>query len=345
MTVAGAGEGPASRCEWLPVRPLVRFSMTVRKLALVFAAMAGLSLWSGCERGEPSGGGMARPRIALLMKARTNPFFARMEEGATRAADKLGADLRVLAIDKETETEKQAAHVETVIGQGVQAILIAPADSKAIIAPLLQAQAQGIKIINLDNRIDPQEANRAGLKIETFIGPDNEEGARKSTAAMIEAMGGEGPVAMLEGIRGVDNAEARKRGFLKAVEAAGGKVKVVAMDTAEWAMGPAQGKMEGFLTNHPNLRGIFCANDMMALGAIAAIGSAGKSGQIVVAAYDNLEEVHEAIKAGKLHATIEQHPDRMGALGVEYALKVIKGKKAPTEVPVPTDLVTARDLE
>ena len=220
--------------------------MTSRMMILLVAAPAALSVWSGCDR-SASRGEAARPRIGLVMKARTNPFFARMHEGASRAAERLGADLKVWDLEKETHADKQAAHVETAISQGVQVILIAPADSKAIIAPLLQARAQGIKIINLDNRIDPVEAAKAGLKIETFIGPDNVEGARKSTAAMIEAMGGEGEVAMLEGIRGVDNAEARKRGFLEAVEAANGKVEIVAMDTAEWHLELAQEKMEGFL--------------------------------------------------------------------------------------------------
>jgi ribose transport system substrate-binding protein len=312
----------------------------------VLALVAGLA-WvvTGCKDEGSGGASAGKPRIALVMKARTNPFFARMEAGARAAAEKLGAELTVLAIDKETDAEKQAAHVETAISQGVQAILIAPADSRAIITPLLQAQREGIVIVNLDNRIDPQEAANAGLKIATFVGPDNEEGARKSTAALIEKIGGEGEVALLEGIRGVDNAEARKRGFFKAVETTQGKVKVVAQDTADWASEPAQGKMEGFLVSHPMLDGVFCANDMMALGAIAAIKSAGKAGQIVVTAYDNIAAAQDAMRAGDLYATIEQHPHMMGERGVEYALKALKGESVPAQVPVPTDLITRADLK
>ena len=316
----------------------------------LLAGLASILLLAGCDQGGSSGSGAAstRPagttRVALIMKARTNPFFDRMASGAEAAAREAGIDLQVLAIDRETDHEKQAAQVETVTAQGVGAILIAPADSKAIIAPLLQAQARGIRIINLDNRVDREEADRAGLRIDTFIGPDNEEGARKSAAAMIEAIGGEGKVAMLEGIRGVDNAEARKRGFLKAVEATGGKIQVVAMDTGEWATEPAQKKMESILNTHKDLRGVFCANDMMALGVIQAIASAGRTGEIVVSAYDNLEAARQAIKAGRLLATIEQHPDKMGALGVEAARKLLSGEQVPDYIPVPTDLVVAADI-
>ena len=299
----------------------------------------------GKQAGDDAGKKSSKTRIALVMKARTNPFFAEMERGAKEAAAKLGVDLQAYAIDDETDAEQQASLVETAIAKGSQAILIAPANSKAIVHPLLQAQAKGIVIINLDNRIDKATADQAGLKIGAFIGPDNVEGAYKSATAMIQAMGGEGGVVMLEGIRGVDNAEARKKGFVKAVEAAGGKVEILAMDTADWASEPALKKMEGMLNTHKDIKGVFCANDMMALGAIRAIDSAGRTGQIVVAAYDNLTAAQGLIRAGKLYATVEQHPARMGALGVEYAVKAIAGEEIPAEIPVETDLVIADNLD
>lgn len=306
-----------------------------------------LTILIGCSRegtestSSPSGG---RPRVALIMKARTNPFFERMAAGASQAGKDLGADVLVLDVDKETDTAGQAAKVETAAASGVQVILIAPADSKAIVAPLLQAQRRGIKIINLDNRIDAEAAKKAGLKIETFIGPDNVEGARKSTAALIERIGGEGNIAMLEGIRGVDNAESRKRGCTIAVQDTAGKVSIVAMDTAEWATEPAQKKMESILNTRPDIKGVFCANDMMALGAIQAIASAGRTSDVIVTGYDNLEAAKAALRAGTLHATIEQHPDLMGRMGVEAALKLIQGESLPPQIDVPTDLVTADTL-
>jgi ribose transport system substrate-binding protein len=319
-------------------------------LAIGFMASV-LSL--GCSKNEGAPGTTTQPaarvRVALSMKSRQNPFFARMEEGAQTAAKRLNVELECQATDKETDTEKQTSQVETIISKGVDVILITPVDSKAIIAPLLQAQRRGIKIINIDNRIDAEAAKSMGLKIATFIGPDNVEGARKSAMTMIEKVGKQGgKIAMIEGVRGADNAEQRKQGFNQAVERAkkeGYKIEVAAMDTGEWMTEPAQKKMEGILNQFPDLKGVFCANDMMALGAIQAIASAGKTGQIVVTAYDNLSAAQAAIKAGTLYATVEQHPDRMGALGVEYAIKLMKGEPVPPVVPVQTDLITAADLK
>ena len=99
---------------------------------------------------------------------------------------------------------------------------------------------------------------------------------------------------MLEGIPGADNAEARKRGFLAAVAEAPG-IEVVASQTGRWEMDRANEAFANVLTRRPDISGLFCANDMMALGAIRAIEAAGKTGKIVVTSYDNLEAARDEI--------------------------------------------------
>jgi ribose transport system substrate-binding protein len=325
----------------------LRYMVTIGAVAVLLALGCSKKQSGTATTTQPAAG--SKPRIALSMKSRQNPFFARMEEGAKRAAERLGVDLECVATDKETDTEKQASQVETIISKKVDVILMTPVDSKAIIAPLLEAQRQGIKVINIDNRIDAAAAKAAGLDLATVISPDNVAGARKSTMAMIEKLGKDGgKIVLIEGVRGADNAEQRKKGFEEAVKQAiadGYKLEVLPSDTGEWMTEPAQRKMEGILNQHPDLKGVFCANDMMALGAIQAIGAAGKAKQIVVTAYDNLQPAQEAIKAGTLYATVEQHPDRMGEMGVEYAVKLLKGESFPKTIAVETDLITADKLK
>jgi len=316
-----------------------------------FILLVGLctAILSGCGKTEPQPAATKdakkQPCIALIMKARTNPFFHTMEIGATEAARKLGVKLIVSSVDRETDFAKQGGLVENAASQGVDAILIAPADSKAIVSPLLDAQKKGIRIVNLDNRIDAAAAKAVGLKIEAFIGPDNADGAYKATRHLIKLMGGAGKVAMLEGIRGVDNGEQRKRGFQKAVGEVKDKIQVVAMESGEWMTEPAQRKMEGILARFPDLQGVFCANDSMALGVIQAVETAGKAGKVFIVAYDNLKAAQDAIRSGKMHGTIEQHPDLMGAKSVEVAIDLLAGKPVPAEVPVQTDLITADTLK
>jgi ribose transport system substrate-binding protein len=319
-----------------------------RRWLITLATIVSCSTLACREGGQPTTQPAAKPagkpRIALIMKAGTNPFFAKMEEGARRAAAKHDVDLTVLSLDRETDYEKQAAQVEAAVGAGVHAIVITPADSKALVAPLRRAQDQGILILNLDNRIDADTAARAGLKPLTFIGPDNAAGAEKATLELIRLLGGKGRIAMLEGVRGADNARQRLAGFKRAVEKHK-DIQVVDTVVADWDISQGQEKMAALLARFADLDGVFCANDNMALGAIQAIESAGKTGRIRITAFDNLAAAQAAIKAGKLDATIEQHPDLMGEWGVENAVRALRGDTIATEIPVPTDLITAETLK
>lgn len=287
----------------------------------------------------------AKPyRIALIMKTMSNPFFQTMEKGAKEEAAKLGVELSCQAADKETDDEKQAGIVENAIAKKVHAIVIAPADSKTLIPALLRANRAQIPVINVDNRIDPEAAQKAGLRLVTFIGPDNAAGAEKAARYLFETMGGKGKVAMLEGIRGVDNAENRKKGFERAL-ADFPEIELVDSQSAEWELERGESVFSTMLTAHPDISGLFCANDMMALGAIRAIEAAGRKGKILVAGYDNLEAAQQKLKSGELLCTIEQHPDLMGAYGVRCAVALLEGKDIPPEIAVPTDLITKDQLQ
>ncbi len=261
-------------------------------------------------------------KLVLIVKTRNNPFFSPMIDAAQREAKSLGAAIEIQAPQQETDKERQFSIVQDVTARGAQAILVAPADSKGIVPALKQAAEKGVAVINLDNRVDSATAQSAGLQLTGYIGADNAEGGRMAGSAMLQALNGTGKVAVLEGIRGVDNAEARKRGFLEAIQ---GKLEVATSDTAEWDTQKAYAKFQSMLAAHPDLRGVFCANDKMALGAMKAISEAGKKGKITVIGYDNIPDVKPYLSDGELYATIEQHPDLMGKYGVLLAVGALNG--------------------
>ncbi len=281
----------------------------------------------------------SRPyRLALVVKTRNNPFFDPMIKAAENEAKKLGVSLEVQAPPQETDKEHQFSIVENLTAKGVDAILIAPADSKGIVPALKRAADKGILVINLDNRVDAGAATSAGLALGGYVGADNEEGGRLAGQAMMGYLGGHGKVAILEGIRGADNAEARKRGFVQAVA---GTLDVVAKDTAEWDTQKGYAKFQSMLAANPDLQGVFCANDKMALGAMKAIEEANRRGQIVVIGYDNIPDVRVYLDSGDMKATIEQHPDLMGRYGVLMAVGVLDGTvPRGREFLVPLEVIT-----
>jgi ribose transport system substrate-binding protein len=226
---------------------------------------------------------------------------------------------------QESDKERQFALVQDVTAKGAQATLITPADSKGIVPALKQAQDKGILVINLDNRVDQPTAASAGVTLGGYVGADNQAGGQLAGEAMVKALGSKGKVAILEGIRGADNAEARKRGFETGIQ---DKLTIAATDSAEWDTQKAYAKFQSMLAAHPDLTGVFCANDKMALGALKAIQEAGRKGKISVIGYDNIPDVQPHLKSGDMYATIEQHPDLMGKYGVKMAVGVLEGSIA-----------------
>ncbi|MFB3788335.1 MAG: substrate-binding domain-containing protein [bacterium] len=281
-------------------------------------------------------------KIALVMKALSNPFFHTMQTGAEEEAQKLGVTLLVQGTNKETDVTQQINIVQNFITQRVDALVIAPASSSGLIPILFQAQQQGIYVVNIDNPLDEPVQKQIGLKCP-FVGSDNALGASLAAHDLVAAMGGVGEVAILEGIPGVINAELRKQGARRILEAEP-RIQIVASQTAEWETEKAYRAFTNMLTAHPNLRGLFAANDNMALGALQAINAAGRSGQIAITSYDNLQAVQEAILEGKIVSTIEQHPERMGAYGVRAAKDHLDGKDVPDKIDTPLDVIDYRYL-
>lgn len=263
-------------------------------------------------------------KIALIVKTRNNEFFKPMIAAFEETAQTLGVKGEVQAAADETSVEQQVGLVQTEVNNGVKAILITPADSKALIPVLKAAQDKGVLIVNLDNRLDPATAKAQGLEPGGYVGADNEEGGKLAGEEMLAATGGKGKIAILEGIRGVDNAEARKRGFLGAITS-NTDMNIVATETANWKTEEAYAKTQTILQTNPDLAGIFCANDNMAIGALKAVAQAGKKGQVKIVGYDNIPGVKDALASGDLTATIEQHPDLMGRYGLKLAVGILNG--------------------
>lgn len=285
----------------------------------------------------------SKPIIALVMKTLTNPFFIDMEKGARRAEQELGVQLKVKTAAQETSIEQQIQIVEALIEARVNAIVIAPGDSMALIPILKKAQDAGIRVINIDNRLDPVYSARLGLGSVPFISVDNEQGAYKAVKAISERINRPTQAAIVEGIRGAANAEARKQGALRAF-AENHAIHVVASETANWKIDEGYQVTEKLFSAYPDIGVIFCANDMMALGALKYLEVGGKS-QVLVAGFDALEEAKAAIRAGKLVASIDQQAAQQGYLGVQYAVRALAGETLPAETVIDTTLITAEALK
>jgi ribose transport system substrate-binding protein len=305
---------------------------------LTFPAALLLGLLPGCQRTEPG-----KPRIALIMKSLANEFFMTMENGA-RAHQKSHAaqyDLLANGIKDELDVARQIDLVEQMIAQRVDAIVIAPADSKALVSICKKAQEAGIVVVNIDNRFDAAVLADKQLTLP-FVGPDNRKGARMVGDYLARSLRAGDRVAIIEGAPNAFNAIQRKLGFEDAMKAAG--MQIVSSQSGYWETEKANQVVAALVTEHPGLRAVLCSNDSMALGAVAALRAAGKSDQVLVVGYDNISAVQQLLKEGKILATADQHADQLAVFGIEYALEMLGKKGTPADRETPVDLISAQSL-
>ncbi len=277
------------------------------------------------------------------MKSLANEFFSSMASGAeshhAKHAD--AYDLIVNGIKDERDLARQVSLVEEMVAQGVDAIVIAPADSKALVTALKRAADAGIAVVNIDNRLDPEVLKEANLKVP-FVGPDNRKGARAVGQELAARLQPKDRVAILEGVRTADNAEKRRLGFEEAMNAAG--VEIADSQSAEWEMDLANRVASAMLSEHPDLKALLCSNDSMALGALAAVKAAGREGEVFVVGFDNISAIQEAVRNGEVLATADQHAGDLAVYGIEYALQIVREGLSPEDRETPVDVVTAESL-
>lgn len=307
---------------------------TLNRTLVVVAAALGLlcTIAGGAET--------RKYRIALVMKSLANEFFKTMEDGARAHQKKHPDQYELLAngIKDEQDVARQIDLVEQMIAQKVDAIVIAPADSRALVPVCKKAIDAGIIVVNIDNRFDAAALAEKNAKIP-FVGPDNRKGARLAGEYLAKRLKKGDEVAIIEGAPNAYNAIQRKLGFEDAMNAAG--MKIVTSQTGRWETREANAVVGAFLPQYPRLKAILCANDSMALGALAAVREAGKAGRILIVGFDNISAVQQLMKEGRILCTVDQHADQIAVFGIEHALHILRTGVAPEDKETPVDLITA----
>lgn len=310
-------------------------------LVLVFLVFA-LSSCSENESAAPSNKNSSdRFTVALIMKSLANEFFVTMAEGAkTHHENNAGKyELIVNGIKNESDLAQQVALIDQMIAKGVDAIVIAPADSKAIVPALHRAAEAGIKIVNIDNKLDKQVLEDYALGIP-FVGPDNREGARMVGDVLAKQLSPGEQVAILEGIPSAFNSQQRRAGFEDAAKQAG--LDIVSIQSAGWDQIQAANISSGLLVQFPGLAAIMCANDSMAMGAVSAIRQAGKADEIKVVGFDNIPAVDSLLKDGGILATADQHAAELAVYGIEYVLHALEKNAYLEDKKTQVDLITGQ---
>jgi ribose transport system substrate-binding protein len=325
------------------VRPARREPMTQikRRRALLAGALAAAGFAdASLAVAQPVG----NLKIALVLKSLSDPFSVAMADGAKNYqqhyASQFGLTIRGTA--KQTDTAVQIQMVDEMIKAKMNAIVLAPTDSKALTPAAARAIKAGIIVIAIDNPLDEASQEAAGISVP-FVGPNDRKGAKLAGAYAAEKLKPGDQVGIIEGITVDRNAQQRTAGSRDAADAAG--LNVVAIQSGNWDYGKGRDVAAKMLAEHPHIRALLCGNDNMAMGAVDAIRDAGRGGGVYVTGYNASDAIKPLLDDGRVLATINQFPARQAVFGIDVALKAVTEHRKQNDlsdvIETPLQLVTA----
>ncbi|PWB70526.1 sugar ABC transporter substrate-binding protein [candidate division GN15 bacterium] len=315
--------------------------MTKSGLAVVLLSCAVIFMAVGCGQQDQQQGSKATPvppqaklTIGVSLLTRTHPFYQELEAGLKDAAAANGYELIVTA--GEFDVAKQKDQLQEFIVRKVNAIILAPCDSKSIGTAVKAANDAGIPVFTADIACLAE-----GVKVVTHVASDNVAGGRLAAQAVAQAINGTGKVAIIDHPE-VESVIQRVKGFEEEI-AKYPDIQVVAKLSGRGVKDQAFRTAEDILQAHPDVTAIFGINDDSALGALAAIEKAGKAGKVKVIGFDAVPEARAAIKAGKIYADVIQKPNEIGKQTIEAVKTYISGGTVSPTILIPCALFTQQD--
>lgn len=293
-------------------------------------------------------GAMAQDgEYGILMKTLANPFWGAMGTGVEDGAQSAGVEYFIQAVESDQAAEQQLNVCNTMLQREPVAMITAAINSTNLLPCLSAAQESGVPVVDLDGNLDPAILEAEGIEIAFRIGSDNLAAGAQGADYMVEQLGADatGPVLIIEGLSGNVTGQARVTGFSERLAELAPGLEVVASLPGDWDRGKAATITNDILIRHPDLVGIFAANDGMALGAVESVFAGGRGGDVVIIGVDGNSDAVRSINDGRLTASVAQLPYLVGLQAVENVAKVLAGEDVPDFIQVPTMVLTQEILE
>ncbi len=292
-------------------------------LSIIMTLMLSSSLLVGCSAKDDG-----VQKIGLILSTLDNPFFVDLKTGIEKKANELGYD--VVVLDSQNDPAKEVSNMEDLTIKNVDVVLLNPVDSDSAIASVMIANGSELPVITVD-----RVAN--GGEVVSHIASDNAAGGKMAADYLIEQLGGKGKIVELEGIAGSSATRDRGQGFEDGIK--NSDFDLIAKQSADFDRTKGLSVMENIIQSKGEIDAVFAQNDEMALGAQKALEDA-KMNDVLVVGFDATDDAVEAVKNGKMAATVAQQPILIGEVAVKAVDKFLKGEKIDSFIPVELKLVT-----
>ena len=280
---------------------------------------------------------------AMVLKTQATDFWVKMWNGIEAKAEEMGVNVDLYAAQSEQDLEGQLAIVENCVNQNYTGIGVAPLSSVNVLPAIGQATEKGITVVNVDAKFDADELANQGGACVAFVSTDNVAVGNKGAQWIVDQLEPGSQVLVIEGKSGDQSSEDRTNGATQAFEDGG--MEIVGSQSCDWDRQTTMDAVATFIQQYPDLKGIYCCNDGMALGALQAVINADKVGDILVVGTDGDKEAVQSVADGQLSATVAQDPAQIGATSLELLVEAVEaGNKGevgvfPETTPVESVLI------
>ncbi len=302
-----------------------------KRFIFIFVFFAILTLIGCSDETDKS-----KPKILVSPKGLVHSFWVTVKAGADSAGKEFGAEVIWKGPTQEIDIAGQIAIIEDYINKGIDAIVLAACDAQGLIPVLEKAKNKGIPIITIDSGVD------SDLPV-SFIATNNILAAQKAAQKLAELIGEQGKVACIPFIPGAATSNWREQGFVEEIKNYP-QIKLLPIRYSQSEVAIGMAVTEDILTGHPDIKGIFAANEAGTIGAIQALKTKNKIGQVKVVGFDAASNEVTALQAGEIDALIVQDPFKMGYEGVKAALMTMNGESVPKRIDTGVYVVTRENL-
>jgi len=277
----------------------------------------------------------AEPTIALVQINQQALFFTQMNEGAAKKARELGAKLVIFNANNDPAAQNNA--IETYVANKVDGLVVVAIDTNGIVPAVETAAKAGIPVAAVDAILPP------GPQIAQ-VGVDNQAAGRAIGEHFLKVTGGKAKLGIVGALNSTIQ-NVRQKGFEDVVKAAPGVTMAGVVDGRN-VQDNAMSAAESLMTANPDLTAIYATGEPALLGAVAAVESQGRQGDVKIVGWDLTASAIKGIDEGYVVGVVQQDPAGMGAAAVEAAVKAIAHKPASTEtIAVPITIVTKDNVE
>jgi ribose transport system substrate-binding protein len=272
----------------------------------------------------------------VIISTLNNPWFVVLAETAANRAKELGYEATIF--DSQNNTALETDHFENAIASGYDAVLFNPTDADGSIANVRMAKKAGIPVFCMDREVNATDAATSQILSDSYAG------CVAIGKYFVEKLNKQGKYVEILGMVGDNNTWSRSKGFHSVVDHYT-DLKMVAQQSADFDRNKAMEVMESILQVHPDIDGVFCGNDAMAMGVYQALVSAGKADQVMVFGFDGADDVINSIQQKKILATGMQFPKLMAKTAANYAQEYFNGKRDfAQKVPVTVEMVNQENV-